>query len=131
MLFPSEDQSKLDKRSLINLPIPLGWEQVGSCSRWLSKREADMTLMGLCGSGRDLPMSQRQNADQDPGVLGAPMPSTALYSAPGAPSAVLGRKNISLGKQTGLPGPQEAGEESCKGYAYSLPVPFLISCLEC
>lgn len=76
-------------------------------------------------------MSQRQNADQDPGVLGAPMPSTALYSAPGAPSAVLGRKNISLGKQTGLPGPQEAGEESCKGYAYSLPVPFLISCLEC
>lgn len=39
MLFPAEDQSKLDKRSLINLPIPLGREQIGNCSLWLSKGE--------------------------------------------------------------------------------------------
>lgn len=107
MLFPKEDQSKLDKRSLINLPIPLGWEQIGSCSHWLSKQEADMTLM--CGSGRDLPASRMQNTDQDPGVLGAPMPSVTLHSAPGAPSTVLGRKNISLGKQTGLAWPSAGG----------------------
>lgn len=59
------------------------------------------------------------------------MASVTLPSAPGAPSTVLGRENISLGKQTGPSGPREAGGESCKGYTHSLPVPFLISCLDC
>lgn len=97
MLFPSEDQSKLDKRSLINLPIPLGWEQIGSCSHWLPKWEADVTLMGggWRGSQKDHPTSWMQSADRDPGVLGAPMASVTLHSAPGALGTVSGRKKTS------------------------------------
>lgn len=97
MLFPSEDQSKLDKRSLINLPIPLGWEQIGSCSHWLPKREADVTLKGdgWRGSWKDHPTSRMQSADRDPGVLGAPMASVTLHSAPGALGTVSGRKKTS------------------------------------
>lgn len=97
MLFPSEDQSKLDKRSLINLPIPLGWEQIGSCSHWLPKWEADVTLTGggWRGSRKDHPTSRMQSADRDPGVLGAPMASVTLHSAPGALGTVSGRKKTS------------------------------------
>lgn len=131
MLFPSEDQSKLDKRSLINLPISLGWGQIGSCSHWLSQRAADVTLTGGVALGKTTPPVRCRAQTRTQVSLGHPC-QVLPYILHLVPPALCGKKkNISLGKQTGPSGPREAGGESCKGYAHSLPVPFLISCLEC
>lgn len=50
-----------------------------------------MTLTGGVALGKTTPLV----ADQDPGVLGAPMASVTLPFAPGALSTVSGRKTTS------------------------------------
>lgn len=88
MLFAAEDQSKLDKRSLINLRIPLGWEQIGNCSLWLSRKLR-------CGWCKDLPASQMQSKDQHPGVLAVAVAKCHPRPHPHALSAVSGRRKTS------------------------------------
>lgn len=121
MLFPTEDQSKLDKRSLINLPIPLGWEQISSCSLWLSKGEADATLTTLTWYGRkDLPTSQMQSGDQDPDVLAAAMPSVTIPPSLCPQHSLRKEENISLGKQSASLALRRQRGENCKGYVHSV-----------
>ncbi|CAK7290710.1 hypothetical protein VULLAG_LOCUS1413 [Vulpes lagopus] len=132
MLFPTEDQSKLDKRSLINLPIPLGWEQIGSCSLRLSKGGSQCDIDAVWLLERALPNpSQMQSRHQDPGLPPAALPSVTLPSTLCPQYSLRKKENISLGKQSASLALRRRRGEDWKGYVHSLPVPFLISCLEC
>lgn len=110
MLFPVKDQSKLDKRSLINLRIPLGWEQIGNCSQ------------GGCGVWLVQRPPRQSDAEQRP----APRrPSCGRCqvsppSSPPCPQRCLGKKeNISLGKQSASLALRKQRGENRKGYAHS------------
>lgn len=112
MLFPTEDQSKLDKRSLINLPIPLGWEQLCSCSLQLSKQGSwCIDVMWLVGRA---PASPIRTRDQDPGILVAAVPRVS-------PAPVLfqeeGKHLIRQTKQSASLALRKWRGEDCKGYA--------------
>lgn len=102
MLFPTEDQSKLDKRSLINLRIPLGLEQICHCSLWLPKQGSwCIDVMWLVGRA---PASQTWSRDQDPGILAA---VCHPYPHP-APPVLFREEGKHLIRQTVcLTGPQE------------------------
>lgn len=102
MLFPSEDQSKLDKRSLINLPIPLGWEQIGSCSRWLPKREADVSLTGGVALRKTTPLAGCRAQTRTQVFLGHPW-QVLPYILHLAPSALSREERKHLIRQTDWP----------------------------
>lgn len=117
MLFPTEDQSKLDKRSLINLPIPLGWEQICSCFLPLSKRGS--WCIDVVWLVERPPTSQMQGRDQNPGVLAAAMPSVTPTPTPCPECCFRKKENISLGKQSALLALRKRRGENCKGYTHS------------